>query len=57
MCNCCYCSESEEENSFKADVYYYMQEHNCSKEIAEEEVEKLYKNIKTQSSQIARLKC
>lgn len=42
MCNCKYCNESEEENSFWADVYYYMKENNCSKEEAIKKIQPIY---------------
>jgi len=43
MCDCRYCTETEEENAFWADVYYYMRDNNCSKEDAQKEVWKIYK--------------
>jgi hypothetical protein len=35
--------ETEIENNFWADVYYYMQEHNCDKETAIKAIEPLYR--------------
>lgn len=35
--------ETEEENNFKADVYYYMQENNCDEETAIKAIEPLYR--------------
>ena len=34
--------ETEEENNFKADVYYYMQEHGCDEETAVKAIAPLY---------------
>lgn len=42
MCNCPYCNETEEENSFWGDVYHYMEEHDCDKETAIKAIEPLY---------------
>lgn len=43
ICNCPQCNETEEENSFWADIYYYMKENNCDEETARKAVEPLYK--------------
>lgn len=43
MCNCGYCSETEDENSFWADVYYYMEEKKCDEETAINAVTEIYK--------------
>lgn len=42
MCNCRYCEETEEQNNFWADVYYYMQENKCDEETAIKAIEPLY---------------
>jgi hypothetical protein len=42
MCNCDYCNESEEENSFWGDVCYYMQEHSCSEDEAIKIIREIY---------------
>lgn len=38
-----YENETEEQNSFWADVYYYMQEHKCDEKTAVKAIEPLYK--------------
>ncbi|MFA1510021.1 hypothetical protein ACDN41_12395 [Priestia aryabhattai] len=35
-------NETEEQNNFWADVYYYMEENNCDKETAMKAIEPLY---------------
>lgn len=32
MCNCNYCNDTEDENSFWANVYYQMEVNKCDKE-------------------------
>lgn len=43
MCDCASCNETEEQNSFWADVYYYMQEHQCDEKSAIKAVESSYR--------------
>jgi hypothetical protein len=43
MCNCATCNETEDENSFWADVYYYMKENNCDDQTAIRAVEPSYR--------------
>ena len=35
--------ETEEENNFKADIYYYMQQNNCDEKTAIKAIEPLYR--------------
>lgn len=42
MCDCSYCTESEEENSFWHDVYSYMDKYSCSKDEAIEFMRQFY---------------
>ena len=43
MCNCNYCNETEDENSFWADVYYQMEENKCDTETSINAVTEIHK--------------
>lgn len=42
MCNCGICCETEDQNSFWADVYAYMQENKCDEKTAIKAIEPSY---------------
>ena len=43
MCQCSHCQETAEENSYWADVYYYMEQHQATQEMAEKAIREAYK--------------
>jgi hypothetical protein len=45
MCHCKYCDESEEENGFWGDVYFYVEENKCDKETAMKAIETIYEEF------------
>lgn len=52
MCDCWQCCETEDANSFWADVYYYMEDHDVDKETAMKEITKQHEERQVvQSSQ------
>lgn len=47
MCNCNYCNDTEDENSFWADVYYQMEVNKCDKETSINAVTEIHREMYT----------